>query len=773
VLTFRQLVALGVLISSTAFLSACTSSNDAGCPDDLEFFRTQMWEPVMSTQCIACHSSGGAAAATRMVLLPPGEPGALENNFMTVRAIARQKLDGTSLLLLKPSGTHPEGHGGGKLVAQNSALYTNLQRFADRINGVPGACQSAPQQMACTPDGLDPSAKRQLRMLTRFEYDNTLRDLLYLDTDSQWGKALPSEEVVHGFDNTADARAVGQLLTDKLLTVSEQAAEAAMAKLSRHVSCAPGAACAQTFIQDFGARAFRTPLSEEDRTRYQTLYASVAAEDGYVKGLEAVTAAMLQSPHFLYRSELGQHQGNGRYVLSDYELASELSYLFWGSMPDADLFAKAKAGQLHTPEQLAAEARRMLASPRSRPMLDHFVSQWLDLEKLEQAQKDPSIFADFTPQVRAAMKAETLALFDHVVRDGGGRMSDLFTADYTYASDTLATFYGLPSSAAGTASATGSRRWELKGSGRGGILSHGSILASQATPQVASPVRRGRLVRERLLCQPLPPAPPGLNLELPTIDPQQPNRERFTEHSRNPACSACHKMMDPIGFGFEQFNSVGRYQPQLANGTAVDASGEIQASPATEGTFTGVEGLQDKLADSPDVQGCFSLNWLRFAYGVSGDDAACVATQLSERFRQDSLSIPELLVSLTQLPRFTHRWGEITALPTPTPGTDPSTPGDNPGTGNPTTPPPASGGVQISTKVQDDWGGGYCHNVKVTNGGSSELDWRLTLKVEGTIFNAWNATYKITGDGVEFIGVDWNGHLVPGGSASFGYCASR
>ncbi|WP_434391503.1 DUF1592 domain-containing protein [Melittangium boletus] len=778
-LTFRRLVALGALFSTAVFLPACTASSDAGCPDDLEFFRTQMWEPTMSTQCIACHSASGAAKGTRMVLLSPDEPGALEENFMTVRAMAREKVDGTSLLLLKPTGLHPAGHGGGKLVAQTSTLYTNFQRFADRVNGTPGACEGSLQQMACTPEGLDPTARRQLRMLTRFEYDNTLKDLLYLDTESKWGQALPAEEVVHGFDNTADARAVGQLLTDKLLTASEQAAAAAVAKLSRHVSCAPGEACARTYIQDFGARAFRAPLAAEDLSRYQTLYASVASEDGYLKGLEAVTTAMLLSPHFLYRSELGQHQGNGRYVLSDYELASELSYLFWGSMPDADLFAKAKAGQLHTPEQLAAEARRMLASPRSRPMLDHFVSQWLDLEKLAQTPKDPSLFADFTPAVRAAMKEETLSLFNAVVRqEGGGHLADLFTAEYTYASDTLAAFYRLPSSLAGSTVSTGSRRWELTGTGRGGILSHGSILATQATAQVASPVRRGRLVRERLLCQPLPPAPPGLNLELPTVDPGMPNRERFSEHSSNPSCSACHKMMDPIGFGFEQFNSVGRFEPKLANGAQVDASGEILASPSTQGTFTGVEELQDKLADSPDVQQCFSLQWLRFGYGVSGDDSTCAATQLSERFRQSATSIPELLVSLTQLPRFTQRWGAVAAMPAPPPPTGtipvPTPPETIPGTGGQTPQPPTMGGVQVSTKVQDDWGGGYCHNVKVTNTSSSETNWRISLQVEGTIFNAWNATYKLTGAGVvEFTGVDWNGRLSPGNSASFGFCASR
>jgi hypothetical protein len=811
VLTFRHLVALGTLVASLscgvappANEPAPPSSGDAelpssggpspqepeppppptnepdvvGCPDDPEYFRTQLWEPVMSVQCITCHNAAGSAAGTRMVLTPAGEPGAEENNFNTVRAVARLRFDGTSLLLLKPSGQHPLGHGGGTLLSPDSARYADLQRFTERVQGMPGACEATPPQ-PCPSDQLDPSARRQLRMLTRFEYDKTLSDLLYLDTPSTWGQALPAEEVANGFDNAAAARTVGQLLTDKLLTASEQAAAAAVAKLSRHVSCSAGAACALQYIQDFGARAFRAPLSAADRTRYQTLYTGVAATDGYLEGLKAVTAAMLLSPNFLYRSEMGAHQGDGRYVLSDYEVASELSYLFWGSMPDEALFTQAKQGLLHTPEQIAAEARRMLASPRSRPLLNHFVSQWMELERVDQVQKDPLVLANFSPELRAAMKAETLELFDHVVREGSGQLSELFSADYTFASSTLATFYGLTSPVGTTTTSSGARKWALKDTGRGGLLTHGGILAAQATPQAASPVRRGKLVRERLLCQPLPPAPPGLDLELGTTETSQTNRERFQEHSRNPACSTCHQLMDPIGFGFEQFDSVGRYKPRMANGTTVDASGEVLSSKSTQGTFTGVGGLQGKLASSPDVEDCFSLQWLRFAYGVSGEENSCAATQLTERFRQNARSIPELLVSVTQLPRFTQRWGDVPEEPEepenpaeepppPPPSTDGGTSGD---AGTP--PPPPAGGLVLSESVQSDWGSGYCHNVQLTNTGTSTVTWRVSLTIVGTLTNAWSSYATASGNKVEFIGESWNNQLVAGASTNFGYCAKR
>ncbi|QRO00279.1 DUF1592 domain-containing protein [Archangium violaceum] len=764
-LTSRHLSALGALLLS-ASLSACTKQD--GCPDDLEFFRTKLWEPVLSTQCIACHKSDGLAAGTRLVLLPPNEEGAVEANFMTVRGLARDTSAGAPLLVMKPSGTHPKGHGGGTLVAQGTNRYTDLQAFADRINGVAGACE-ATAVVACTPGAIDPAARRRLRMLTRFEYDNTLRDLLYLD--SQWGESLPAEEVVHGFDNNSDARAVGTLLTDKLLSTSEQAAEAAVANLAQHVTCEPGETCAQQFIQKFGERAFRRPLTDGERSRYQSLYTSVASEDGYTEGIEAVIAAMLQSPHFLYRSELGQYTSSGRYVLTDYEVASELSYLYWGSMPDETLLAKARAGTLHTPEQISAEARRMLASPRSRLMLDHFVSQWLDLGKLDQAQKDAVAFESFTSDIRTAMKTETTELFDHVVRRGSGRLPELFTADYTFATDTLVSFYGLSGQVSSSATtATGLRMWDLSGTGRKGILTHGSILASHATPQTSSPVLRGKLVRERMLCQPLPPPPPGLNVQLSPVDPESTNRQRFQEHSTNAACASCHKLMDPIGFGFEQFDSVGRYQPKLPDGqTPVDATGAVWSAPTpdTDGTFNGVEELQQKLGASADVQSCFSMQWLRFAYGSSGDDESCVARQLTERFREGGQSIPELLVSLTQLPRFTERLAE--------PGTKPGgggTPG-NGGGGGGTTDPAASGNVKVTMVPMDDWGSGYCTNVKVTNPGSDTITWRATMSVGGNLTHVWNATATPSGNQTTFVGQDWNGQLGAGASTSFGYCATR
>ena len=755
----RRLPSLHVLLLSLS-LAACTEEPIAdpsktgeavpagGCADDLEFFRTRVWAPTLAVQCIACHNTEGAASGTRLVLKPSDAPGALEANFATVKALAAEELEGMPLLLLKPSGQHPGGHGGGTVVMQGSARYEDLKRFVDRANRVPGSCDATVE--ACG-QGPEAAEQRRLRLLTRFEYDNTVRDLLYLNTAS-WGTEFPAEEVVHGFDNNAEARAVGPLLADELLKAAEEAAALAVANLSRFVTCAAGETCAKQFILSFGERAFRRPVTGTEYGRYMTLYKAVAAADGYTAGIQTVMAAMLHSPHFLYRAELGRHLGGGQFALTDYEVASQLSYLFWGSMPDEALFAKARAGQLHTPAQVEVEARRLLASARSRPVLDHFMSQWLELDRLGQAEKDPAAFPDFTASVRTAMRAETTELFAYVVRQGSGRLPELFSSNYSFLTEELARFYGLPSQSTAT---TGVQRWELRSSGRGGLLTHGSILASQATPQASSPVRRGKLVRERLLCQPLAPPPSGVEVQLPPVDPASTNRERYREHSQNAACASCHHLMDPIGFGFEQFDSVGRYVPTQA-GQTVDASGQVLDSLSTDGTFFGVDGLQRMLAESPDVHGCFSRQWMRFAYGVAEEEVSCEARALTERFRTGGLSIPGLLVSLTQVPAFIGRRGDASTIAEPLPGS------------------PAAEPLLVQVKPQSSWTTGYCDTVEVTNAGTRELEWFVPLKIAGTLKDVWTAqATPQAGGNILFSGLSYNRRIAPGATLSFGYCASR
>jgi Protein of unknown function (DUF1592)/Protein of unknown function (DUF1588)/Protein of unknown function (DUF1595)/Protein of unknown function (DUF1587)/Protein of unknown function (DUF1585)/Cellulose binding domain len=785
-LALAKTVAFPVACAAVFLAPSCALKPDGahqaggtGCPDDLAYFKTELWEPLMMEVCVECHNESGLAKNSGMVLTPGDSPEAVSANLETVRRVAREKVGGVSVLVLKPSGKYPGGHTGGELVKEGTALYDVLRTFAARANGEPGAC-SAADGGAEGPPGF---VARKLRRLTRFEYDNTLADLF--GVPSTWGQSLPPDDVVDGFDNNAASLAVGALFADKAREAAEDIVGQVGADLTPLVSCATSVTgaeadkCAQGFIDSFGARALRRPLEPAEKERYVALYAVIAADEGFAEGIRAVLTAMLQSPYFLYRLELGGLPENGTVTLTDFEIASELSYLLVGSMPDAELTARANAGTLHAPADIAAQAERLLASPGSRRMLDHFVGQWLDLDRLLQVPKDEMLYPDFTPDIRTAMRAETAEFFDSLVH-GGGKLPELFGADYSFMSDGLAMFYGLDTGA-GPASPSGLPRYAL-GPNRRGVLTHGSILATQAKNNSSAPIHRGKLVRERLLCQKLPPPPAGLNVQLPPVDPKLSNRERFTAHDQNDACSSCHKLMDPIGFGFEAFDGVGHFQT-VDHGKPVLTSGEILDSPHTSGKFDGVLELESRLAGSEDVQKCFTLQWARFAYGESGDanEAADVVRNLAA-FQAAEYRIDRLLVGLTQSTRFTMRAADPASMPssnvppspdggTPmmTPGKDAGRPIESMDAGAIPTP-----GFQVDRQRNADWSTGYCEQVTVTNTGTSAADWSITIAIDGTLTQNWNSTMAPTSNGMfQVTGADSNRHLEAGANTGFGFCASK
>jgi hypothetical protein len=407
-----------------------------------------------------------------------------------------------------------------------------------------------------------------------------------------------------------------------------------------------------------GARIFRRPLATPEVARYQALYL-VGAASGFTDGVKLVLSAMLQSPNFLYRSELGARQSDGTYALTPYEIASELSYLFWATIPDAELWAAARDGRLADAAGIGAQAKRLLASPRSRALLDHFAAQWLDIDRLALTVKDETVYPGFSPALRAALRAETLTFFDFVVHGGTGKLRELFTAPYSFVNDDVAAFYGLDPVPPDNGS--GLRRVDVTSAHRSGLLTHGSILATQAKPSVASPIHRGKLVRERLLCQKPSPPPPGLNAQLPPVDPKLSNRERFTVHAKNEPCASCHRLMDPIGFAFEAFDGVGKYAG------AADTTGQIVDSPNTDATFDGPLELGQLLAASSDVERCFSLEWFRYATGMQENlDLSCFVDDVARGFSLSGASLPELFIALTQTAHFRLRRGNAdgaTSLP--------------------------------------------------------------------------------------------------------------
>lgn len=492
-----------------------------------------------------------------------------------------------------------------------------------------------------------------IRRLTAWEYDNTILDLLGDDTHP--AAAFP-QEGGSGFDNNADVSGVTRLQAQKYLDASEAISARAVADLGTLLPCDPAAGdehpCIEQWVDGFGLRAWRRPLTTDERTGMLALYDEARQSEDLPTAVGLVLQAFLQSPHFLYRVELGipGEQGTAAIRLGDYEMASRLSYLLWGSMPDQALLDAAAAGGLATPEDVEAHARRMLDDPKARRMVEHFHEQWLGTIRLATLEKDTAVFPAWSPELSAKQVQEALAFVDHVFFTGEGTLDELLTAPYTFVDAELAEFYGLPVPAG-----AGLQRTEAAGGVElSGILTLGGVLSAYALADTTDPIKRGLFVREHLLCQ-IPPPPPDVIPELPPVDPDATTRERFEQHRADPVCAACHAMFDPIGFGFEHYDAVGRWRT-TENGLPIDASGELTAADVA-GEFVGVRELGTKLAASEDVAACMTRQWFRFAYGrlESQDLDACNMDTLAATFSESGHDLRELLVALTQTDAFLFR----------------------------------------------------------------------------------------------------------------------
>ncbi len=497
--------------------------------------------------------------------------------------------------------------------------------------------------------------KSPIRRMTRFEYDNTVRDLLGDDSHPA-ANFVPEEEAL-GFDNQAAALGVTQILAEQYMVASEKIAATAVTNLDKLLPCQPAAGeerdCAQKFIETFGRRAYRRPLDSDEVNRLLAVYDWGVTEVDFARGIELVLQAFLQAPHFLYRVEFGMPdpvEGNV-VALSPHEIASRLSYMLWSSMPDDELFAAADQGQLGTPEEIEAQARRMLDDPRARQAVANFNAQWLGLSHMESLKKDPVTYPKYDESLRPLWQEETLAFLDDVIFDGEGDVGAIFTASHTMMNAQLAAFYGIEN---GPQTET-FERVELDPSRASGVLTQGSILAVTGKPNQSSPVHRGKFVRERLLCQILPPPPNNVVATPPDLSPDLTTRERYSEHSKNPACSGCHIKMDPIGFGFEHYDGIGEWRDK-ENGLPIDDTGQLVDTRNIDGPFQGVVDLGKKLAESEEARQCVATQWFRYGYGrAEGADDYCSMQKLQETFALKGFNVKELLVALTQTDAFRYR----------------------------------------------------------------------------------------------------------------------
>ncbi len=468
-----------------------------------------------------------------------------------------------------------------------------------------------------------------LRRLTRFEYDRTVADLLQDTTSPAAG--FPSEEAPYGFDNAAESFGTSPVTAEGYFTAAEDAAARAM-KNPNLGACdlakSTEAACARAFVEQLGKRTFRRPLTGAEVTRYTAAFATFRVTSDYRGSLEGVLHALLASPNFVYRIELAKAADPVSHIapLGPYEVASRLSYLIWGSMPDEELLSAADAGHLGTVAEVRAQVARMVVTPRARSSFNHFVGQWLGIDRLELAEKDAKLFPTFTADVRALLRTERERFTDDLMDRGDGRLTTLLTSPQTFMNAALARFYGAKGPKTDAFEAVAQDPTQ-----RSGLLTQAGLLAVHAKPNQSSPVARGKFVREKLFCFDIPAPPVGLAVVAPDPSPTLTTRERFAQHTTVPSCASCHKLMDPIGLGFEKYDAIGQLRLK-ENARDVDATGSLVGTDV-DGDFDGATQLSGKLASSAQVQACAALQWFRYAAGrLERDEDLCAISAVRSAF---------------------------------------------------------------------------------------------------------------------------------------------
>ena len=505
----------------------------------------------------------------------------------------------------------------------------------------PGALPDEPERPStdeCATRAVAEVAASPVRRLSHAEYDRTVRDLL--GTTLAPGRAFAADREVRGFDNHAAALHVPPVLAEQYLEAAHALADEV--DVAALLGCEPAAlseGCGEAFVARFGRRALRRPLAEDEALELVGFLDEAAAAYGPEEAVRLLVAALLQSPDFLYRLE---DEAPETAEVGPYELASRLSYFLWGSTPSDALLDAAASGALATREGVEAEAVRLLSDARAREQVDHFHRQWLELAEVERLAKDPALQPGWDPALAGAAGDGLLAFARHVVFEGEGTVEELLLAPYGFGDERVAALHGAsPPDASG--------RFELDPEVRVGLLGQAGFLAVFAKPSQSSPVQRGRFVRERLLCQDILPPPGDVVLQVPDASVEgaaATTRERYARHTSETACYACHRLMDPIGFGLEHFDEVGAYRSR-DGGQPVDATGEILEGGDAEGAFDGAPALAARLAGSERVRRCLATQWFRFAAGREEQpDDGCARNAIEQAFADAGGDLRELLVAI-------------------------------------------------------------------------------------------------------------------------------
>ncbi len=483
----------------------------------------------------------------------------------------------------------------------------------------------------------------RLHRLNRAEYSNSLRDLLEVDIDVAGD--FPDDPPSFGFDNNADVLELTPMTFELHALAVERAVAAALDRSTARRFCpdeASAPACARTLVESFAPQAWRRPLEDAERESLLLLIESQIREgDDVDASARLLLETVLTSPNFLFRSEQ-LAAGDDFEPLDDYELAARLSYFLWSSTPDEELLAAADAGAL-TGDGLEAAARRMLDDPRARALTENFAGQWLAFRDIDDVFKDAARFPDFDEELRASMREEARLFFaDFVARDRDLR--ELLTTTETFVDARLAAHYGLP------VEVDGFTRVDLEGTARRGVLTQAGLLSVLAYPFTTSPARRGSWIFDRLLCEPLPPPPEGVDSPFSAAAGST-KRDELRRNREDPACAACHEDLDPLGLALERFDAIGQYR-EVENALPIDPAGTL---PSGE-VFADAGELAELIAEDPAFIECAVRQALVYALGRGlAERDADVVERIADTLARRGFRTRELFVLIATSERFRGR----------------------------------------------------------------------------------------------------------------------
>jgi hypothetical protein len=486
--------------------------------------------------------------------------------------------------------------------------------------------------------------------LTHAQLRNTLIDVFGYAGPAV--DALPPDSRLEGFANGADGLGVPPLLLEYYYKAADEVSTEVVRRAGEVLACPLGALapgpCLDSFLDTVALRAWRRPLTAAERAALGQVF---TAAGGPELGLKSLVEALIVSPSFLYRFELGGGGAPGTVTtLTDYELASALSYTLWDAPPDAQLMQLAAAGALHSPGALHAQAARLFASARrASGALTSFLRQWLRVEELPGAGKDPMLFPMYDRLMARDLLEELRLLSDEVVFDADGDRSlrTLLTANHGYLNSKTSKIYGVKVKGGDLT------RTPLAPAERRGLLTSAAFLAAHADADTTRVVDRGKFVREEVLCAEVPPPPDDFKFDETKITEDMTGRQKLTAHAKNPFCANCHALFDGIGFALESYDAVGRYRTTDKD-QPIDPTGNLPLPGRAPLHFESFVDLVDQITKLPEPYSCFASRYLAYATGGHAG-GACERARLVEGFRASGYRLDTLVMSVIDSPGFSRR----------------------------------------------------------------------------------------------------------------------